>query len=142
MSSKPLLPFVRKNTPLMDALRQRVSDKSALTHAEEALMMEFRRGMAEKLGVLPETINEDLLRKWILNWSRALAKPEHWAQEGYARRLGEDLIKMLPHGGSSSLVAPLSPSPPNAQEVREPPRGNTGEQERRDRYYRSEISIA
>lgn len=125
----------------MDALRQRVSDKSALTPAEEALMMEFRRGMAEKLGVLPETINEGLLRKWILNWSRALAKPEHWAQEGYARRLGEDLIKMLPRGGSSSLVAP-SPSPPSAQEVREPPRGNADEQERRDRYYRSEISIA
>jgi len=41
---------------------------------------EFRRGMADALGVPPEAIREDLVQKWIVNWSRAFVKPEYWAE--------------------------------------------------------------
>ena len=144
MSGQPFFPFLRKEAPLLTVFRQKTGSKAAkkstastLTPEEKALMEDFRRGMAEKLGVPPEQINDAVLEKWVVNWSRAFIKPAYWTQQGYARRLGQDLITIIfprPPPPSSSQITP--------QQDRMPPRGSTNEQERRDRYYRSDLSVA
>lgn len=41
---------------------------------------EFRIGMASALGVPPEAIREEVVQKWLVNWTRAFVKPEYWAE--------------------------------------------------------------
>ena len=108
--------------------------EAVITPAEQAMAEEFRRGIAMKLGVPIEQISQERAYKWVANWARAFMKPQLWAQQGYVRRLGEDLMNML---------APISPQHLNieTQETRMPPRGSESEQERRTRFSRSEISV-
>jgi len=53
-----------------------------LTPAQKALMEKFKRGIATALGVPPEAIREEVLAKWIIEWSKAFVKPEYWAKAG------------------------------------------------------------
>ena len=38
----------------------------------------FREGIASALGVPPEYIREDRVRRWVENWAKAWIKPEYW----------------------------------------------------------------
>jgi len=51
-----------------------------LTEAQERLMGKFREGMAEALGVSPEAIKEEPLRRWIEEFARAWVKPEYLSE--------------------------------------------------------------
>ncbi len=60
---------------------------------------EFRRGMASALGVPPEAIREEIVQKWIVNWTRAFVKPEYWAEVAPTtdriRELGRELGEIV-----------------------------------------------
>jgi len=73
--------------PLLRKIRERVEEfrgqyvgvtPEKLTEAQKRLMEEFRRGIASALGVPPEAIREDVLQKWIIEWTKAWVKPEYW----------------------------------------------------------------
>lgn len=133
--SKPIFPVLRKEAPILDFFRQKVAVQPGqeLTPAQRAMAEEFRVGMAEALGVPPEAIREEIVQKWVRNWSRAFVKPQFWMQRGYIRKLGQDLVKLFQ----------LRPQPEyREQETRMPPRGTPSEGERRERYSRSELSVA
>ena len=97
--SKPIIPIIKRKTPILDMLRERgiLGQKvgvtpETLTEAQKRLAEEFKRGIASVLGVPPEAIRQDVVEKWVIEWSKAFTKPEYWAQ-GYelGRQLGEIL---------------------------------------------------
>lgn len=134
--SKPIFPVLRERAPILQLFQEKVAvlPGQDLTPAQKSMAEEFRIGMAEALGVPPEAIRDELVTKWLVNWSRAFVKPEFWMQKGLIRRLGADLVNMI-------KTSPQSSSEASGQEVRERPRGTPSEQERRERYSRSEISV-
>lgn len=79
--SRPIFPFVREKAPVLDFFRERAGvSPGTLTESQRQMAEEFRRGMADALGVPPEAIREDIVQKWIVNWTRAFVKPECWAE--------------------------------------------------------------
>ena len=54
-----------------------VTKLEELTPEQRQLMEKFREGIAEALGVPPEAIREDVLIKWVTEWSKAFIKPEY-----------------------------------------------------------------
>jgi len=44
------------------------------------LASKFREGIAKAIGVPPEWINEEKVRKWVENYVKAFVKPEYWNQ--------------------------------------------------------------
>jgi len=84
--SEKMEPFKRlKERPLLKELRQRIGLRllvgglqvRTLTPQQEELMRRFRRGIADALGVPEEAIREDVLRKWVTEWTRALVTEEY-----------------------------------------------------------------
>ena len=66
---------------MFDFFRERAGvTAGSLTESQRQMAEEFRRGMAGALGVPPEAIREDVVQKWIVNWTRAFVKPEYWAE--------------------------------------------------------------
>ena len=56
-------------------------DPTSLSNPKlEELAQKFREGIAEALGVPPEYINEERVRKWVENWAKAWVKPEYWPE--------------------------------------------------------------
>ena len=53
-----------------------------LTPHQKALIEKWKRGIAQALGVPETAIREDVAEKWLLNWMRALVKPEYWQTLG------------------------------------------------------------
>jgi hypothetical protein len=49
-----------------------------LSDEQKQLASAFRDGIAEALGVPPENIKESAVMNWILNFTRAFVKPEHF----------------------------------------------------------------
>lgn len=48
-----------------------------LAESQRQMAEEYRRGIAEALGVPPEAIREDVAQSWLVNWNRAFVKPEY-----------------------------------------------------------------
>jgi len=78
-----------KERPLLTRVTKRIEEfrgqyagttPETLTEAQKRLMEEFRRGIAEALGVPPEAIKEEPLQKWIIEWTKAWVKPEYLKQ--------------------------------------------------------------
>ena len=42
----------------------------------------YKRGIAQAIGVAPEDINEEVVRRWAIHWLRAMVKPEAWSKYG------------------------------------------------------------
>ena len=42
----------------------------------------FRKGMAERLGVPEEAIDENMVVKWAKHWAKSFIKPEYWEKLG------------------------------------------------------------
>ena len=62
---------------------QRVGiEPGKLTKAQRRLAQKFREGIAEALGVPPEAIREDVVERWIVEWTKAFVKPEYWHTYG------------------------------------------------------------
>ena len=79
--ARPIFPFVREKALVLDFFRQRTGiGGGTLTESQQQMAEEFRIGMASALGVPPEAIRDDLVRNWIVNWTRAFVKPEYWAE--------------------------------------------------------------
>ena len=85
---EPILkgPLVTRIRERLQALRERVpflqkvavSPGSELTPAQKRLAEEFKRGIAEALGVPPEAIKEEPIERWIRRWTAAFVKPTYW----------------------------------------------------------------
>ncbi len=79
--ARHIFPFVREKALVLDFFRQRTGiGGGTLTESQQQMAEEFRIGMASALGVPPEAIRDDLVRNWIVNWTRAFVKPEYWAE--------------------------------------------------------------
>ena len=79
--ARPIFPFVREKALVLDFFRQRTGiGGGTLTESQQQMAEEFRIGMASALCVPPEAIRDDLVRNWIVNWTRAFVKPEYWAE--------------------------------------------------------------
>ena len=122
MSAKPIFPIIREQAPIVDFFRQRTGiGGSALTESQKQMAEEFRRGMAEALGVPPEAIREDLVQKWVVNWTRAFVKPEYWAEvaptTGKIRELGRNIGEIVRSGlGAREQLSVLTQAQPPQQE--------------------------
>lgn len=53
-----------------------------LTPQQKALIEKWKRGIASALGVPVEAIRDDVAERWLVEWMRALVKPEYWGQLG------------------------------------------------------------
>jgi len=126
--SKPIFPIVRERAPILDLFRQKVGvTPGTLTTSQRQMAEEFRRGMAEALGVPPEVIREELVQKWIVNWTRAFVKPEYWAEvaptteqiRDLGRQMGEIVRSALPAREQLGLMTqaqpPLAEQPQRAE---------------------------
>jgi hypothetical protein len=49
---------------------------------QKALVEKYKRSLATALGVPVEAIREDVAEKWLMNWMKALVKPEYWKTLG------------------------------------------------------------
>ena len=116
--SRQIFPFVREKAPVLDFFRERVGvTAGALTESQRQMAEEFRRGMADALGVPPEAIREDIVQKWIVNWTRAFVKPECWAEVApttdrireLGRELGEVVRSALPARERLDLMRQAQP---------------------------------
>lgn len=116
--SKSIFPFIRERAPVLDFFRERVGvTTGALTESQRQMAEEFRRGMADALGVPPEAIREDIVQKWIVNWTRAFVKPEYWAEvapttdriRALGRELGEVVRSAIPARERLDLMKQAQP---------------------------------
>lgn len=79
--ARPIFPIVRERALVLDFFRERAGvTVGGLTESQTQMADEFRRGMASALGVPPEAIREEVVQKWLVNWTRAFVKPEYWAE--------------------------------------------------------------
>ncbi|HUW45183.1 MAG TPA: hypothetical protein VMW50_05235 [Dehalococcoidia bacterium] len=79
--SRPIFPIIREQAPIVDFFRQKAGIRTGqLTESQKQMAEEFRIGMSQALGVPPEAIREDLVTRWIVNWTKAFVKPEYWAE--------------------------------------------------------------
>ena len=105
---KPILrgPLATRIRERLQALRERipflqkvaVSPGSELTPAQKRLAEEFKRGIAEALGVPPEAIREEPIERWIRRWTAAFVKPTYWTSRvalSEVRQLGFELGRLL-----------------------------------------------
>jgi len=121
--SRPIFPLVREQAPVLDFFREKVGfTAGTLTESQRQMAEEFRIGMASALGVPPEAIREDLVQKWIVNWTRAFVKPEYWAEVAPTtdkiRVLGRELGEIV-RGGLSArerLDLMKQAQPPQAEQ--------------------------
>ena len=44
------------------------------------LARRFKTGIARAIGVPPEYISEERVRKWVEEWAKAWVKPEYWSE--------------------------------------------------------------
>jgi len=49
---------------------------------QRTLIEKYRQSLARAIGVPPEAIREDVAEKWLINWLKALVKPEYWRTLG------------------------------------------------------------
>lgn len=148
--SKPLFPILRKQTPVLDLFMQRAKSKKTakpgeelpipeLTPEQKELAQDFKRGIAKRSGKPIEEISDKQVNRWVVNWTRAFQDPQYWKQRGYIEKLGEDIVDMImATRQSAQLVDPLETTLPD----RMPERGKPSEEERRDRFSRSEPDIS
>jgi len=104
MSEKRIFPIIPRPAPILDRLlgqKVAVSPGAPLTEAQKRLAEEFRRGIAEVLGVPPEAIREEPIEKWVREWTRAFVKPEYTYQINWdalgtvMRQMGNSLGQVL-----------------------------------------------
>lgn len=93
-----------KTRPLLGPLfgeKLGVTPGAELTEAQKRLAEEYRRGLAEALGVKPEAIRQEPIERWIRSFTRAFVKPEYYADAivtltgTEAERLGNELGLIL-----------------------------------------------
>lgn len=49
---------------------------------KKELLEKYKTGLASAIGVRPEEIREEILERWLVNWLRAIIKPEFHAKYG------------------------------------------------------------
>ena len=68
------------NGKIIDKLFGQRLTRDNLTDEQKKLTTAFRQGLAQALGVPVENIREDVISNWLLNFTRAFVKPEHFDQ--------------------------------------------------------------
>jgi len=93
---------LRPGKILRARIRMALGDPPAYTNPKlEELARKFREGIAEALGVPPEYIDEEKVRKWVENWAKAWIKPEYWQEVFHSpsgwevKQLGYELGKIV-----------------------------------------------
>jgi len=64
------------------------------------LAEKYREGIAEAIGVPPEAIREDIVEKWVEEWTKAFVKPQFWnelfgASDHPAKEAGKQMGYLL-----------------------------------------------
>jgi len=80
--AEELLLWVRSRPRLVPRVLGEVTVGAGLTPHQRVLIEKWKRGTAAALGVPVEAIREDVAEKWLINWMRALVKPEYWRAVG------------------------------------------------------------
>ena len=98
--SRPIFPLIREKALVLDFFRERAGvTVGGLTESQRQMAEEFRIGMSQALGVPQEAIREEVVQKWLVNWTRAFVKPEYWAEVAPTtdriRDLGRQMGEML-----------------------------------------------
>ncbi|GAI46190.1 unnamed protein product, partial [marine sediment metagenome] len=98
--ARHIFPLVREKALVLDFFRERAGiTVGGLTESQTQMAEEFRIGMSQALGVPPEAIREEIVQKWIVNWTRAFVKPEYWAEVAPTtdtiRALGRELGEIV-----------------------------------------------
>lgn len=55
--------------------------------AQERIARKFREGIASALGLPPEAIRDDIVKRWVKNWMKAFVKPEYLRRMGIAGQM-------------------------------------------------------
>lgn len=72
-----------------------------LTPQMKKVAEKFRQGIANALGVPPEEISEEKVKKWVEHWAKAFISPKYWskygltAQEDVYYQMGYELGEIL-----------------------------------------------
>jgi len=48
----------------------------------EEIAEKYKRGIAQAIGIAPEDINDEVVKRWAIHWLRAMVRPEAWAKYG------------------------------------------------------------
>jgi hypothetical protein len=80
--AEELLLWIRSRPRLVPRVLGEVATGAGLTPHQRVLIEKWKRGIASALGVPVEAIREDVAEKWLINWMRALVKPEYWRTIG------------------------------------------------------------
>jgi hypothetical protein len=80
--AEELLLWVRSRPRLVPRILGEVTAGVGLTPHQRVLIEKWKRGIAAALGVPVEAIRDDVAEKWLINWMRALVKPEYWRAVG------------------------------------------------------------
>ncbi len=136
--ARHIFPFIREKALVLDFFRERAGvTVGGLTESQTQMAEEFRRGMAGALGVPTEAIREEIVQKWIVNWTRAFVKPEYWAEVAPTtdkiRDLGRQLGEMV--RGALSARERL-----DLMKQAQPPQAEQPQRTKEEPYY-SDLSI-
>jgi len=48
----------------------------------EEIAEKYKKGIAQAIGISPQDINEEVVKRWAVHWLRAMVKPEAWSKYG------------------------------------------------------------
>jgi hypothetical protein len=108
-------PILKKRPGILFGEKVTVTPGLPLTEAQRRLAEKFGLGIAEALGVPPEAIRQEIVEKWIREWSKAFVKPEFWQQvseedmRNFGRITGEMIKALLGYKESSSSREEVKP---------------------------------
>jgi len=64
-------------------LRPRIFGQAiALTPSQKALVEKWKKNISLATGLPEEAIKDEVAYKWLINWMKALVKPEYWKELG------------------------------------------------------------
>ena len=137
--SRHIFPFIREKALVLDFFRERAGvTVGGLTESQKQMAEDFRYGMASAMGVPPEAIREDLVQKWIISYTRALVKPEYWAEVAPTRDMIRELGRQMGEIVRSALSARERL---DMMKQAQPPLAEQPQRTKEEPYY-SDLSIA
>jgi len=77
---KPIIPLVERDTPILTKIRGRLGKDEKIVANQDELVLSFRKGIAEGLGLPLESVEEKNVRLWIVTFIKSFVAPEYQAK--------------------------------------------------------------
>ena len=77
---KPIIPLVERDTPILTKIRGRLGKDEKTVANQDELVLSFRKGIAEGLGLPLEVVEEQNVRLWIVTFIKSFVAPEYQAK--------------------------------------------------------------